>query len=429
MLIEFSVRNFLSFKELQTFSMVASSDDSRVNENTFNIGKYDLLKGALIYGANASGKTNLIKAIHIFRLFVLYSYSSLNKDMIRSFIPFELNVESEKEPCFFEMVFIFKEFQYRYGFEVKRGKILSEWLFAKEYKKAKSQEKRIFIRDESKKGQKFEYGTLFKRVLKQKDVDLDENVLLLSKWGLDKGMAQDIRKWFESLGSYVDVVNNEVIKSGYNLAERICVEEKYKEKVLKLFNSIDINIKDIVSQKIENESVVPFSGYVRKEDNNGKQNKISITSIHNQYDKAGNIVGVKEFDFLQNESNGTIKLFNFMFPIINSLEEGNVLLIDEFDNRVHPLVLSYVWKMYNSKKTNPNNAQLIITAHNTFLLDKDFTRRDQVWFVSKNLREESSIYSLSDYKARKENNYQKQYLEGRFNAIPYISNLDSYYHE
>lgn len=429
MLIEFSVKNFLSFKELQTFSMVASSDDSRINENTFSVGKYNLLKGALVYGANASGKTNFIKAFHIFRLFILYSYSSLNKEIIKSFIPFELNDESEKNPCFFEIVFIFKEFQYRYGFEVNREKILSEWLFAKEYGQAKSQEKKIFIRNESNKNQKFEYGTLFKRLLKQKDVDIDENVLLLSKWSLDKGMAQDIRKWFEISSSYVDIVTNEAFKSGYNLAEKVCTEKKYKEKIIKLFNNIDISIKDIVSQKIEDKDTVAYSGYIQKEKKSGKENKISIASIHNKYDKDGNIVGVKEFDFLQSESNGTIKLFNFMFPIINSLEGGYLLIIDEFDNRVHPLVLNYIWEIYNSKKTNPNNAQLIITAHNTFILDKGLTRRDQVWFVSKNLKEESNIYSLSEYKARKENNYQKQYLEGRFNAIPYINNLDSYYYE
>ena len=155
---------------------------------------------------------------------------------------------------------------------------------------------------------------------------------------------------------------------------------------------------------------------------------IELDSIHNVYSDKGNIVGTINFSFEDRESSGTNKLFDLSGPIFETLYSGSVLVIDELDAKMHPLISQYIIELFNNPETNPKNAQLIFTTHDTHLLSQKILRRDQIWFTEKDSKEQTDLYSLIDIvlpdgtKPRNDANYEKNYIAGRYGAIPYILN-------
>ena len=423
MLIEFSVGNYLSFKEKVTFSMVATDLGTQTKLDRDNVFQIDdelsLLKSAAIYGANASGKSNLIKAIAFMRWFVLNSSSSTQITDSIDVENFRLSTETEKEPSFFEIVFLLNKRIYRYGFELNKRQVISEWLFytptSKEYK--------YFERDKQnfKVLKKFSEGQLLESKTRP-------NSLFLSVAAQFNGkISEQILFWFKDLGVLSGIGNSLSAAHTLTLIER----KEYRQDILQLIRKLDLNIQDIkFSTTAVSLDDFPQEILEALVNQDGKRllnindiSHIEVQAIHHKYNSQGDIQSIEEFDFDENESEGTKKLFVFAGPILHSLKEGKILFIDELDARLHPFITQSIVKLFNSKNTNSKNAQLIFTTHDTNLLTNDLFRQDQIWFVEKDRYGSTELYSLVEYKISNDANLENDYIKGKYGAIPYIGIL------
>lgn len=420
MLVQFSVKNFLSFKEKVTFSFVASKIKEHKDSNVIFINdKLELLKSAGIYGANASGKSNLIKAMHFARWFSLNSAKNTQANEKIKVTNFKLSSETENKPSFFEFIFIWNNVEYRYGFELDQTKIFSEWLFRVDLNSSRMVEANLFLRDnkEIKIGSHFKEG---------KAVKFRENALFLSHVAQAGGvLSAEILKWF---------LNFNIISGLSDQHEQFTIkkiqEEPYKKNVMNFLHNADPDIDDlIINTKTKddflNDTHIPAEIKKLVLETSSKSESFemfSILSSHKKFDKNGNQIGTENFDFSGAESEGTKKVFGISGPILDTLLSGKILIIDEMEARLHPLITRYIINLFNSSD-NDKNAQLIFVTHDTNLLDKRFLRRDQIWFVEKDEYKSSDLYSLIDYKEKPRNDasFEKDYIMGKYGAIPYVN--------
>lgn len=392
MLIEFTVGNFLSFKEKKTLSLEATSIKDNP-ENVIEAGNYKLLRSVVIYGANSSGKSNLIKALTTMKDLVKNSVSTNSTSTIENITPFLLNTETESQPSYFEILILINNVRYRYGFEVDSKIIHSEWLFECKSKK----EKPLFLREK----ESIEITKEFKEGdgLEEKTRD---NALFLSIVDQFNGkISKKIMEWF----------SGNRIFSGLH-------HEKQKELTSIFLDTPGLSdwVKDFLA-----------SLNLGFEDCQLKDKR--IVTFHNKYDKNGNIVASCEFDLLNQESSGTNKLYDMAAILIYGLKLGVLTVIDELDAKLHPLLTMAIVKMFNSTNYNKENAQLIFATHDTNLLNYGCFRRDQIYFTEKNQYEESDLYSLVEYiepngnKVRNDRSFEKDYIAGRYGAIPFVGDF------
>ncbi|MDD3287179.1 MAG: ATP-binding protein [Bacteroidales bacterium] len=400
MLINFTVGNFRSIKEKQTLSMEASSI-TEFKERVITNGKYKILPSAAIYGANSSGKSNLIKAIEKFKNLIVNS-NKLNSTDLLDIEPFLLNTKTEKEPSYFEIELFIDNDIYRYGFSADSKKIYEEWLY--ERKEGKGVERCLFIRTKNGIGVEkyFKEG----EGLEEKTRD---NALFLSV--VDNNNGEIAKKVFFE-------INNLIIVSGIehdifsNLTNIMCDNSsKVKAGINSLLNTFDLGF---------HEFKIPRNKELAK--------VIKAYTIHNKYDDNGNIVGKTQLNMLKNESSGTNKLFDLITFIYVTLRVGFTLVIDELDAKLHPILTRRLITLFNDPKSNSGNAQLIFATHDSNLLSNKIFRRDQIWFTEKDDVEATDLYSLVEFKepdgakVRKDNSFEKDYINGRYGAIPYIKN-------
>ncbi|MCT1531320.1 ATP-binding protein [Sphingobacterium daejeonense] len=422
MLLEFSVSNFLSFKHKATLSMLATSIKEHVETNIFSTERYDLLKGAVIYGANASGKSNLIKAMSTMRRLVLQSFEQSSADDL-DITPFLLSTETEDEPSSFEAIFLIDGIRYRYGFEVDNISVRAEWLF----EAIKSAEKPLFLREDD--GIEVMKGFSEGKNLEERT---RTNALFLAVADQFNGkISQKIMKWFSNFIS-ISGLSHE----GYKGVTFGMLENKQtNQTLLNFYKKLDLGFEDInIAKKPFDPKELPSDmpeGLIKHliTDLEGAY-KIDIRTIHKKYDSNDKLIGSVEFDMRSQESSGTNKLFNISGPIFDVLNDGGLLVVDELDASLHPLLTLAVTKLFNSSEFNRNNAQLIFATHDTNLLYYGNYRRDQIYFVEKDEYGASDIYSLVEYKEdgktiRKDRSFEKDYIEGRYGAIPFIGNLSN----
>ncbi len=403
MLIEFSVGNYRSFKEVVTFSMVAAPiamRDSAIDENNlFSATKeIKLLKSAAIYGANASGKSNLVRALSFMKEFAINSVvgsritNEIDIDLYR------LSIDPELEASYFEVVFVIGTARYRYGFEVDRQSVKSEWL----YQTLRTKESQLFERENSKIKvfSKFSEG----RSLENKT---RKNALFLSVAAQFNGkIAREIIVWLQEL----NIFNN--LDDDYdNLTIDTLIQGHQTQDLIGLVTSLDLGIKDIQMIKTP---VVEFPGAISYE----------IRTGHWKYDRDGNKAATEYFELDEEESAGTQKLFNISGLLINILQLGEILIVDELDARLHPLISCAIVKLFNSPITNPRNAQLIFTTHDTNLLSANMFRKDQIWFTEKDRYGATDLYSLVEYEIPDDAPFEQDYIAGKYGAIPFIGDLD-----
>jgi uncharacterized protein len=403
MLIEFSVGNYRSFKEVVTFSMVAApipvGDNIAGKNNIFSATKEtELLKSTAIYGANASGKSNLVRAISFMKDFTINSVGSRITSEIET-ESYRLNIESEKEPSYFEIVFIIGTTRYRYGFEVDRYSVKSEWL----YQTLRTKESQLFDRENSKFKVfgKFSEG----RTLENKT---RKNALFLSVVAQFNGdIATGVIDWFNEL----NIFNNLDDDDYDNATIDALIEGHRTQDLIGLVTSLDLGIKDIQMIKTP---MPEFPGVISYE----------VKTAHWKYDGGENRVDTEYFELDENESAGTQKLFNISGLLINILQTGEILIVDELDARLHPLISCAIVKLFNSPITNPRNAQLIFTTHDTNLLSANMFRRDQIWFTEKDRYGATDLYSLVEYDIPDDAPFEQDYIAGKYGAIPFIGDLN-----
>ncbi|WP_189525145.1 AAA family ATPase [Nostoc sp. 'Peltigera membranacea cyanobiont' 232] len=421
MLIEFSIGNYRSFKEQVTFSMVAANlvaEDKKLDEN--NVFEIDndlkLLKSAAIYGANASGKSNLATALRFMRWFMINSSKETQSTEKIGVDQFKLSTETEDKPSFFEIVFLMNGKRYRYGFEATRDKVVSEWLFYV----PKSKETKLF---ERKLG-KFSVSKTYKADgIQQKT---RHNALFLSVSAqFNVQIAEKILDWLTNQVALISTLND-IGYRGYTVS--CLINNENKDEILQLLKKLDLGFSDL---KVEESEITADSLPKELPDElknlilkNGKGKLSSVQTTHQKFDGKGNLVSIEVFDLDEQESEGTKKVFSLAGPLVDTLKNGQILIIDEFDARIHPLISHAIVELFNSNETNPNNAQLIFMTHDTNLLNKKLFRRDQIWFTEKNRYGATDLYSLAEYNISNDASFESDYIQGRYGAIPYIGNLN-----
>jgi len=421
MINKFSFENVLSFKEPQELSMIASAKKERLFDDTQNYleNTKDMktLFTAVLYGANASGKSNLINALRYFGNVI--ATGNQNLDSVEFVVPnFQLDAEKAKMPAQFEMDCFWKGKSYRYGFSVLNAGIEEEWLYVKE-----KRESEVFYR----KNQTF--------TIPAKNKILHE--LTSKKMVHSKAFLVTIGALFNdaACAGFLEWINHFKIISGIDdysykayTVKRMKESREFSQKVVELIKFADFGIEDISINSVQGQNIkltVGASSSVELEPST-IDDLMSKRFVMN----SKGIPELKEFHFGQFESEGTQKFAHIAGPILDVLEKGSVLVIDELDTKLHPELTERLVLLFHNEEMNPNHAQLIFTSHNTNLLDAKIFRRDQIFFVEKDAFGASNLYSLADFKkdgksTRNDENIEQNYLKGKYGALPFLGDFDN----
>lgn len=421
MLVQFTVGNFLSFNQKRMLNLEAKGiSELKTNIATFKSEK--ILRSAVIYGANSSGKSNLIKALERMREVVLTSVRLNDSDEL-DYSPFLLSTETENQPTFFEIVFWQDSTRYRYGFEYNLKQIINEWLFAG---KSEKRERPLFIRtidgigidEKFKEGEGYESKTndnrLFVSLVAQLGGDISKKILeFFNDYNVLSGLEHN---------DYTGFTMRMLHKNLNGCEESLQLYQKLKlgfqdiKAIESDFNPLDI--PEDMPDRIKSKLIKEFTG----------KRGITLKTVHNKFDRKGKVVDFVLLDKEKNESEGTNKIIDLSGPIFDTLKLGKALIVDELDAKLHPLITMRIVELFNSPESNPNNAQLIFATHDTNLLGEELFRRDQIWFTEKDDQEQTDLYSLYDFnlpdgsKVRNDSNLEKNYIRGRYGAIPFITN-------
>jgi uncharacterized protein len=411
MLLEFTVGNYRSILEPVTLTLVATktvSQDKRLDQENVIVLNEDLsvLKSLVLYGANASGKSTLISALSVMRRAILGSPIQLRRARPINPPVFRLRTDGADRPTLFQVVFLIDGIRYQYGFHVRGGTIEQEWL----YKTPTTREATLFERD----GQNIQVGDLFKEGRGLEERTRAETLFLTTCAAFNVPDADAVVTWFRKL--VVQPATRHF--PTYAFAARRALESgETREDVLRLITSLDLGITDVEIEEEEQAGAVtgdPSSDmpYIRT----GQR----IKTVHTVQTPDHELSGVTLFDMLRDESAGTQQLFMLAAPLVLALKHGRIVVIDEFDAHLHPLLTRTLVQLFNSSRTNMLGAQLIFTTHDTNLLDRMLFRRDQVWFTEKDTDAATKLYSLVEFKVRNDASFGANYIRGRYGAVPYF---------
>lgn len=415
MLVEFRVKNFRSLRDEQVLSLVASKDKTLRDTHTKKTGiaaAPALVRSAVVYGANASGKSNLIKALQYMRGVVIESATAIQPGQSFAVQPFRLDAESADQPTEFEVTFLLDGVRYQYGFAMTAQRIVSEHLLV--YKAFKPQ--RWFSRnfDASADKDVYEFGSGLKGPKNLWEGATRSNSLFLSMAvQLNSEALRPVFDWFtKSL-----VIFNEQAQLSPQVSIQMLRQADGRKEICNFLSSADISISDIdvETRKVPGQSVhvdlVAGNTEVRLEDM--EEHKLRFHHVTEQ--------GKAVFD-LMDESNGTRNLLFLAGPVLDILSKGITLVVDELDTSLHTLLVRELVRLFHSTEINARGAQLIFTTHDTSLLDApDLFRRDQIWFVEKDRDQSSTLISLSEFSPRKNEALERGYLMGRYGGVPFLS--------
>lgn len=416
MIKEFSIENYRSFNGRKTLSMEAAPI-SDFPENVIQTDRYKLLSIAAVYGANASGKSNLLRAMSMMKNIVLNNFEKSSATQIPH-DPFLLSTSTSNKPTFFEIVFVTEDVKYRYGFEINKDNISAEWLFESK----KKTEKPLFIRvvEGIEVMPSFHEG-------KNLEEKTRENALFLSVVDQFNGqIAKRIIRWFKNF----NVISGLSHDNYRGITYAMLNDPKMNPILTKYYSQLDLGFEEIkiLKKEVSNDDLpTDLPEDILKQlmtDLEGKT-MISLKTIHKVFDEHGIESGIVEFDARRQESSGTNKMIDLSGPIFDTLKDGGLLVIDELDAKFHPLLTLSIIKLFQNKAINEKNAQLIFATHDTNILRMSELRRDQIFFVEKDKYGSTDLYSLVDYKenVRKDRSFEKDYINGRYGAIPYLGNL------
>ncbi|MDZ7900922.1 MAG: ATP-binding protein [Arcicella sp.] len=450
MLVEFSVSNFRSIKEMQTLSFLATAVNEHEDTHVFQANeKTRLLKSIGVYGANSSGKSNLVKAIGAMLGFIKAPFDEKYKFQ-EQIQPFKYNTATRNEGTFFQIIFILDKKTYRYGFVYEKGIIKSEWLFGtaekNEVKYFTREEKNIsIIKERFGEGvgldKKTKKNNLFLNVVYEFSDGLVSSILeyladILVIKGVDKliedNMLRDMSMQYLGdekakieLLQFIKVADEELVDIVLN--DDVDLKEQF-------LLGLGVNMKDLKNAKTEEDakqfliSQLDFEKIGIIMQNNGIDGLIQpnhlLSSKRNIFNEKGEKVGIDISNFDDDASEGTRKLFSYAGRILECINHGGTIIIDEFGSTLHTLLTKAIINMFNSEKNK--FAQLCFITHDTNLLDKDLLRRDQLYFTEKNSKAETSIYSLAEIKGiRNDASFEKDYIRGKYGAIPFVKPLNS----
>lgn len=417
MLIEFRVTNFLSIREQATLSLVKGKGKELETMNTFGPdvpATPELVRSAAIYGANAAGKSNVIKALRAMERMVLESASEGQTGARLPVTPFLLDEPSHNQPSEFEVTFVSQGVRYQYGFATTRERITDEWLLA--YPRGRPQ--RWIEREYDEKTQSSLWGSMDK-LTGQKQVWQNAtrpNALFLSTAiQLNNQQLKPVFDWFAQI---LHVSGLGGWSRGFSIG--LCEQSETKKEIVEFLKAADVDIEGIELEKERfNSKDLPadMPEAVRKEMLERFKDKTFVNV------KTAHILGNGRevlFD-IDDESDGTQKIFALSGPWLDTLKNGYLLVIDELHDNLHPLIVGFLVMLFHSPETNPRNAQLVFTTHDTSILNQNVFRRDQIWFCEKDKVQSTQLYSLTDFSPRKGvESLERGYLSGRYGALPYL---------
>lgn len=432
MLIEFSVANFRSIRGRQTLSLVASSGAEHAERNLIGTDQdpFRLLRSAVIYGPNAAGKSNLFRAALTLQQLVRLSAPAMQEGQTFDVSPFLLAEESAKSPSDFEIVFVATDkVRYHYFCSLDRERVWKEWLVA--YPAGKPQ--RWFERQYMPEKQSYDwwFGPRFQGKQQEKRgwQDLTRSNALFLSAAIQFNNAQ-LRPAFNWLTQNL-IVLTAGIDWNPGLSLELIRSPEGQERMLAFLRAADVDIDrlEIVEQDFPNQDfpgAPPGSLRIRLEVAGTpggpappSPKMIRVKTWHRRVDRDDQV----PLDLLNDESDGTKKLFEFIGGWLRAFELGATLFVDELDRSLHPLLTRFLVKQFHQSE-GTKDAQLVFTTHDTTLLDADLLRRDQVWFVEKDRKEQSTqLYPLLDYRPRKDEALERGYLMGRYGALPFVGDL------
>lgn len=419
MLIQFSVTNFLSFRDETILSLSTNKDNSH-SENLLSYKNERILPSVAIYGANAAGKSNLHKALTA-AIIMIRNSNNLQVDQPLMVTPFLLDNKSRFDKTKFDFIYTYNDVKYEYGFVLDSNHVWEEYLY--EYKSSKPS--LIFERSEINK---YKFTTKTKSQLSQiVDKNTSNKLFLATATSWNSDLTKDAYMWFATMIDTYDSQNLEGLMYTEFDRHQNNNDSSLNKFMLHLLQKADINISNFNYESIKREvNQLPFElppelqGLMNPIPSAKKvlEQRRIITSHQVVENGEKKEYPLNYFD----ESNGTKRLFTYGPVLKNALENGRTIIIDEIDNALHPAMTKSLIEMFQNPNINKNNAQLIFNTHEISLLDLNLFRRDQIYFVEKNNKTGvSDLYSLDEFSPRKSENIQKRYLQGRYGAMPVVN--------
>ena len=428
MLIRFRVRNFRSLKDEQELSLVASSlketPEAVTQVEGFNLG---LLRVAAIYGANASGKTNVVRAFDHMSSAVSNSQRQWSPEGPIPREPFLLDPKSKDDSSSFEVDVALDDVRFRYGFTLNDREILGEWLDA--YPSGRRQ---MWFKREAKA---FSFGNKLTGDNRAIERLTRPNSLFLSAAAQNNHEALlPLYKWFAERLIYVPRERGFLCQSTASM----CKEESFRSSLQRVLGAADLGVvgldvreedlfalplgADAQYREVMEElfgALRKFVAKVKEGSEGGSIFKRHVPALIHKGSVETRVALAED-----NESDGTLAFFGLLGPVLQAIRSGGTLCVDELDASLHPLLALKVVNLFNDPKLNPRNAQIIFATHDTNLLDKASLRRDQIWFTEKDAEGGTHLYPLTDFKPRKNENLERGYLQGRYGAVPFIGSTD-----
>ncbi len=413
MLIEFRVKNFRSLRDEQTLSLVADKDKSLQESNTMPSGikaAPTLLRSMAIFGPNAGGKSNLIKALQFMRAVVAESASVMQPGQAFHTQSFRFEATSVAQPTEFDVSFVLDGIRYQFGFALTAQRITREYLLVYKAFKPQLWFERYF--DEESGKDLYDFGTGLKGPKSVWEGATRPNALFLSMAvQLNSEQLQPVFAWFvKQLAIF-----NEITPLGQHFSIEMLRKPEGKRAICDFLTSADISISDIevVTRKVSGQAV-HFDMAAEKKEVRNEEQEVHELLFHHVTDHGEAVFS------LGDESMGTRNLLFLTGPVLEILDKGMVLVVDELGSSLHPLLVRRLVELFQNSRFNKKGAQLIFTSHDTSLLDQDLFRRDQIWFVEKDRDQASKLYPLSDFSPRKNEALERGYLMGRYGALPFL---------
>jgi len=393
MILNFTIGNFLSYHDYMTLDMSALKKLNKNNERYFTLNDRNILKSTLIYGANASGKSNLLKGLNFMVNKVLDRMDGIEltiekilfRESIGEPIYFKFDKDARNKPSYFDIEFIKNDKKYSYGFEVLGNTIIEEWLWVEDKPYFERKDKKIHIQTKNKE---------FRKAKHLIDFLTEENLFIKVCSNFNIDIAKNVIDFFSNIS--ININNNLINDYVYGLEKisNILKDSSKSSFFFDMLNSFDFKFNRL---KIKDKKKLIFETIYRIDDE-----EITLNFI--------------------NESEGTKKFLPIIAQLVNMSDSGGVIIIDELDTKIHPLLLIHIVNYINSHRNN--KIQLIASTHDITLLRYANIDRDQIYLTERKEDMATVLYSLSEYKIRKEHDIEKRYLQGRYGAIPFLEDIN-----
>jgi uncharacterized protein len=411
MLLEFRIRNYRSIRDEIVISFVASKDKKLADTHLASTGIKSLphvLRSAVVYGPNASGKSTLLQALFFMRAVVAESATIMQPGQAFNVQPFRLDTEYAKQPTEFEITFLLDGVRHQYGFRLTPERIVDEWLLV--YRAAKPQQWFSRHYDEATQSSVYEFSTHLTGPRKLWQETTRPNALFLSTAAqLNSELLGPIFRWLVEQPVYLGPGLAQLPDSTTELLQT----EEGKRAVRDFLTSADISISDVVSVSRPGFQQQIMFGPEGAKSSREEREFLMPQFVHKTEH------GTASFE-LHEESLGTQRLYALAAPVLDVLKNGRLLIVDELDSSLHPLLVRRLVHMFHNPELNPHGAQLLFTTHDTSLLDRTVFRRDQIWFTEKDRDQATRLYPLSEFSPRETEAWEKGYLIGRYGAVPFF---------